>query len=552
MATIAEALPLTHFKEETGVMSWLRTVDHKRIGIMYSVTAFFFFLVGGIMALIMRVQLAQSNLKVLSPDLYNQLFTMHGTTMIFLFVIPITVGLGNYLVPLMIGARDMAFPRLNALGYWLFLFGGIVMNSGFVTGEAASAGWTGYAPLSEARYTAAPGMDLWIVGLLLAGTSSLMGAVNFLVTVWRLRAPGMIVNRMPLFVWATVITSIMVLFATPMLTVALITLFLDRQFGTGFFAIERGGDPLLWQHLFWFYSHPAVYIMILPAMGVISEVLPVFSRKPIFGYGFVAWSSVAIGFLGFLVWAHHMFATGISRGVNTFFMIASMIIAVPTGVKIFNWIATIWGGSLNLKTPFYFAVGFLSMFIIGGITGVMVAVVPFDWQVHDTYFVVAHLHYVLFGGSVFGIFAGLYYWLPKMYGRMLNERLGKLHFWLMLIGFNLTFFPMHLLGLLGMPRRIYTYDGNLSWDLWNLVATIGAYLIAFSIFIFMINFVISITLKRGAVAGADPWEGHTLEWTISSPPPVYNFAAIPTVHSRRPLWDRRHPRVSAETELGYE
>jgi len=552
MATITEALPLTKQAPQTGIMSWVTTVDHKRIGILYTSTAFAFFLLGGLMALIMRVQLTQSNLKVLSPELYNQLFTMHGTTMIFLFVIPITVGLANYFVPLMIGARDMAFPRLNALGYWLILFAGLVMYSGFLTGDVAAAGWTGYTPLSELRFSANRGIDLWIVGLLLLGASSIMGAINFLVTVWRLRAPGMTINRLPLFVWATVVTSIMVLFATPMLTVGLITLLLDRQFGTGFFALEQGGDPLLWQHLFWFYSHPAVYIMILPAMGIISEVLPVFSRKPIFGYSFVAWSSVAIGFLGFLVWAHHMFATGISQGVNTFFMIASMTIAVPTGVKIFNWIATLWGGSLNFKPPLYFAIGFLSMFIIGGITGVMLAIVPFDWQVHDTYFVVGHLHYVLFGGSVFGIFAGLYYWLPKMSGRLLDERLGKLHFWLMLLGFNLTFFPFHLLGLLGMPRRVYTYGSGLGWDLWNLISTIGSFLVGLAVLVFVYNFTVSIVLRRGAVAGPDPWEGHTLEWATSSPPPPYNFETIPGVHSRRPLWDQRHPRIAAETELAYE
>ncbi len=547
MATQAGALPLAR-PSESGVMSWLTTVDHKRIGILYLVTTFVFFLIGGLMALILRLQLAESNLKVVSPQLYNQLFTMHGTTMIFLFVIPVLVGLANYFVPLMIGARDMAFPRLNALSYWLLLFGGLVANSGFITGDAASAGWTGYVPLSEATYSGGHGMDLWLAGLLLLGMSSLMGGINFLVTIWRLRAPGMTMNRVPLFVWGMTVTSAMVLFATPMLTVGLIELLIDRQLGTKFFAVAAGGDPLLWQHLFWFYSHPAVYIMILPAMGIISEVLPVFSRKPIFGYSFVAWSSVAIGFLGFAVWAHHMFAVGASESFNTFFMLASMIIAVPTGVKIFNWIATMWGGSINVKTPLLFAVGFLSMFIIGGITGVMLAIVPWDWQVTDTYFVVGHLHYVLFGGSVFGIFAGLYYWLPKISGRLLSERIGRLHFWLMLIGFNLTFFPFHILGLLGMPRRIYTYSSDRGWDLWNLLATVGAFIIALSILVFLYNFLVSIVLKRGEVAGPDPWEGHTLEWSTTSPPPAYNFAEIPRVTGRRPLWDLHHPRAATPQE----
>jgi cytochrome c oxidase subunit 1 len=532
MATISAPLPST--KSGAGLLSWITTVDHKRIGILYLYTTLFFFILGGLEALTVRTQLAWSNLKIVSPDFYNQLFTMHGTTMIFLFVVPVFAGFGNYFVPLLIGARDMAFPKLNMLSYWLLLAGGIVLNASFLLGGAPNAGWTSYAPLSTTIYSKGANIDFWIVGLLLGGTSSTLGAINFLVTTITMRCPGMKLTEAPMFVWSMMITSLMVLFATPMITIAIILLFLDRNFGTQYFTLANGGDPLLWQNLFWFYSHPAVYIMVLPAMGIISEVLPVFSRKPLFGFQFIAWSSVFIMILGFSVWAHHMFQVGSPLAVDTFFSTASMIIAVPTGIKIFNWIGTLWGGALRFRTAMLFAVGFIAMFIIGGLSGVMLAVVPVNWQVHDTYFVVAHLHYVLFGGSVFGVFAGIYYWFPKIFGRKLNERLGLVQFWLHTIGFNVTFFGMHIVGILGMPRRIYTYASGQGWDVYNLVSTVGAFIIALSVLIFIVNWFYS--LRNGETVGDNPWGAATLEWATSSPPPPYNFAKIPTVHGHNPLW----------------
>lgn len=532
MATATQTMPGS--KPASGLLSWITTVDHKRIGILYLYTTFFFFIVGGLEALTVRTQLAWSNLKFISADVYNQVFTMHGTTMIFLFVIPILAGFGNYFVPLLIGARDMAFPKLNMLSYWLLLFGGIVLNSSFLLGGAPNAGWTSYAPLSTSAYSQGTSIDFWILGVLLIGTSSTIGGINFLVTIITMRCPGMKLTEVPMFVWSMVVTSAMVLFSTPMITVALLLLFLDRNFGTVYFNIAGGGDPLIWQNLFWFYSHPAVYIMILPAMGIISEILPVFSRKPLFGYQFIAWSSVFIMILGFSVWAHHMFQVGSPLSVDTFFATASMIIAVPTGIKIFNWIGTMWGGALRLTTAMLFSIGFIAMFIIGGISGVSLAVVPVNWQVHDTYYVVAHLHYVLFGGSVFGIYAGLYYWFPKMTGRKMNETLGKWHFWIHTIGFNLTFFGMHILGILGMPRRIYVYAAGQGWDTLNLISTIGAFTIAVSVLLFIVNWFAS--LRSGDAAGDDPWGGATLEWSTSSPPPPHNFDKTPTVHGLNPLW----------------
>lgn len=541
MATIAQPMP---HSEEGGLLSWITTVDHKKIGILYVYTTIFFFVLGGCEALLVRTQLAWSNLKILAPDQYNQMFTMHATTMIFLFVIPIGAGFANYFVPLMIGARDMAFPKLNMLSYWLLLFGGLVLNLSFLMGGAPNAGWTSYAPLSTLQYSKGGALDFWILGLLIVGTSSTIGAINIIVTTLTMRCKGMKLTEMPMFAWSVLVTQAMVIFATPMITVALIVLFLDRNFGTQYFSVAGGGDPLLWQNLFWFYSHPAVYVMILPQMGVISEVLPVFSRKPLFGHAFIAWSSIFIGILGFAVWAHHMFQVGSPLSVDTFFATASMIIAVPTGVKIFNWIGTIWGGSLKLTTAMLFALGFISMFIIGGLSGVMLAVVPVNWQVHDTYFVVAHIHYVLFGGSVFGIFAGMYYWVPKMHGRMMNETLGKWHFWLHTIGFNVTFFGMHIVGLLGMPRRIYTYASGQGWDVLNLISTIGAFIIALSVLVFIINLVVS--LQNGKVAGNDPWGGATLEWATSSPPPAHNFDVLPEVHGLNPLWENGNHLKAAE------
>lgn len=537
MSTHAGAMPVAH-REYSGLMEWFTTVDHKKIGLLYIMGSVFFLFVGGFEALLMRTQLAQSNLKILSPDLYNQIFTMHGTTMVFMVVMPFLAGLGNYIVPLMLGARDMAYPRLNALGVWLYILGALFMNLSYFVGGAPAAGWFGYAPLSSVPYSSTVGIDFWILGLEVLGASSIAGSVNFVVTILWLRAPGMTLNRMPLFVWTTLVTAFLVLFALPSIAAALFLLFFDRHFGTFFFNPIGGGDPLLWQHLFWFFGHPEVYIMILPAMGIVSEVLPVFSRKPLFGYEAVAYSSVAIGFIGFTVWAHHMFAVGMPPIVNAAFSLASMIIAVPTAIKIFNWIATMWGGSLNLKSAMLFAIGFIALFVIGGLTGIFLATVPVDFQITDTYFVVGHLHYVLFGGSIFGIMAGLYYWFPKMTGHYLDERLGKVHFSLQFTGMMLAFFPMHILGVLGMPRRIYTYGAGLGWDTINLIETIGAYTLAVGFIIFMVN--VWKSLRNGERAGDNAWEGHTLEWATSSPPPAYNFAAVPTVNSRRPLWDMNH------------
>src|SRR5262245_11636484 len=543
MATIEHQVgqaPMLHpAQAPTGWAVWLTTVDHKKIGIMYLVSAFFFFIVGGIEALLMRIQLGAPNNTFLSPDVYNQMFTMHATTMIFLAIMPLNVGFGNYVVPIMIGARDMAFPRLNALSIWLFIFGGLMLYFSFIAGGAPAAGWFSYVPLAAKTFSPTHGVDYWVIGLTVTGVASIAGAVNFIVTIINLRAPGMTFNRMPLFVWMTLIVSFLLVFAFPSLTVAQVQLLFDRNFGTAFFNPNKGGDPLLWQHLFWFFGHPEVYVLILPAMGIVSEVLPTFSRKPIFGYAFVAYSGVAIGFLGFTVWAHHMFATGLGPLANAIFAAGSFLIGVPTGVKIFNWIATLHGGSISLKTPLYFAVGFVAMFIIGGISGITLASPPIDLQQTHTYYVVAHIHYVLFGGSIFGLFAGAYYWFPKMTGRMLSESLGKLHFWLMLIAFNITFFPMHIIGTTGMPRRYYTYEAGMGWDVWNLIETIGAFAMAFSILLFIINVVSS--LRSGAPAPADPWDAATLEWAVSSPPPDYNFEKIPVVHSRRPLWDTKYP-----------
>ena len=528
----------------SGLYEWLTTTDHKKIGILYLVNSFVFFFIGGIFALLVRTELAQPGLQVLHDELlYNQLFTMHGTVMIFLFIIPVLVGFGNYVVPLQIGAPDMAFPRINALSFWMLPLAGILLLMGFLTGGAAQAGWTSYSPLAQDRplSSTGPGQDLWIMALLLIGTSSILGGINFLVTIFKMRAPGMTMFRMPILVWTVLVTSVLVVMATPVLASALIMLFIDRNYGGHFFDPSTGGNAILWQNVFWFYSHPAVYIMVLPAMGMISEILPVFSRKPLFGYKAFVFATAAIGALGFSVWAHHMFTTG--SVYLPFFSLMTFLIAVPTGVKMFNWIFTLFRGKLTLSTPLLFALGFLSMFLIGGINGAFSASVPVDFALQDTYWVVSHLHYVLFGGSVFGVMAGLYYWFPKMTGRMLSETLGKTQFVLMFIGFNMTFFPMHQLGLAGMPRRIADYASNAGWNDLNLLATIGGFTIAASMIPLLWN--VFISLRAGKPAGDDPWEANTLEWATTSPPPPYNFDHLPEIRSERPLFDLRNDRTSA-------
>jgi cytochrome c oxidase subunit 1 len=530
-------------QEPKGWTSWVTTVDHKRIGIMYMVTTFVFFLMGGMEALMMRLQLGSPDNTLLTPQTYNALFTMHGTTMIFLFVVPMMAGFGNYFVPLMIGARDMAFPKLNALSYWLFLAGGVVFYASIFFGPP-EAGWTSYTPLSSIAYSTNNGMDAWIFLVHLTGLSSLVGAVNFYATIANMRAPGMGWGRLPLFVWTILIYAILLILALPVIAAAVTLLLTDRHFGTHFYDPTEGGSPLLWQHLFWFFGHPEVYIMVLPGFGIISEVLPVFARKPIFGYKAVAASTVVIAFLGLLVWAHHMFTTPSPAIVLVFFMLGSFLIAVPTGVKIFNWIATLWRGTVEFTTALLFCVGFIGTFLMGGITGIFLAVFPVDWQLHDTYFVVAHFHYVLMGGAVFGIFAGIYYWFPKIVGRRLNENLGKASFVLMLIGFHVTFLIQHSMGLSGMPRRIYRYPDIGDLHLYNLISTIGSFVLALGILLTVINVLRSV--KRGPLAGPDPWKGNTLEWYTQSPPPANNFDVVPRIRSVEPMKDIRR-QVARDT-----
>ncbi|MFN2432142.1 MAG: cytochrome c oxidase subunit I [Gemmatimonadota bacterium] len=536
--------PAAAAKEPTGIWSWITTVDHKRIGILYGVTALAFFFIGGLEALLLRIQLGTPENTFLDAETYNQLFTMHGTTMIFLAIMPLGAAFFNFLVPLMIGARDVAFPRLNAFSYWVFLLGGLFLNSSFLFGAAPDVGWFGYANLTSRAFSPGLNVDFWLLGLQVLGIASLAAGFNFIVTIVNLRAPGMSLMRMPVFVWMTLVVSFLIILAFPVVTVALFLLMFDRFFGTNFYIPAAGGDPLLWQHLFWIFGHPEVYILILPAMGMVSDVLPTFSRKPLFGYAVVVYSGIMIGVLGFGVWAHHMFSTGLGPIADSVFSISTMLIAIPTGVKIFNWIATLWGGALRLTTSLWFAIGFIGMFTIGGISGIMHASPPADLQQTDTYFVVAHFHYVLFGGSLLGIFAGIYYWFPKVTGRMLSETLGKWHFWLILLGFNMTFLPMHWLGLHGMTRRVFTYSADMNFGFWNLFATVGTFVISVSLLIFVWNVLAS--LRGGAVAGDNPWDAPTLEWTTTSPPAEYNFAVTPHVTSRYPLWDREHPELVSD------
>jgi cytochrome c oxidase subunit I len=540
MATYVAPIPQvsTHRaeRETRGWTSWLTTTDHKRIGIMYMVTTFVFVCLGGVEALMIRLQLGAPENTLVTPQIYNQLFTLHGTTMIFLFVVPMMAGLANYFIPLMIGARDMAYPRLNALSFWLLLAGGIVFYASLFW-SPPEAGWTSYPPLSSALFSPSGGQDAWIYLIHLTGLSSILGAVNFYATIANMRARGMSWGRLPLFVWAILTYSVLIIFAMPVIAAAVTMLLTDRHFGTHFFDSTLGGSPLLWQNLFWFFGHPEVYIMVLPGFGIVSEILPVFARKPIFGYKAIAASTVAIAFLGFLTWAHHMFTAPIPEAILIFVMLSSFLIAVPTGVKMLNWIATLWRGTIEFKTPLLFCVGFIGLFLIGGISGIFLAIFPVDWQLNETYFVVAHIHFVLMGGSVFTIFAAIYYWFPKITGRMLSEGLGKTSFYLMFFGFLMTFLIQHVIGLDGMPRRVYEYPNVGHLALYNLISTIGSFILAAGVVATIVN--VARSLKVGVIAGPDPWKANTLEWFTTSPPPANNFDTLPLIRSVEPMKDIR-------------
>jgi cytochrome c oxidase subunit I len=542
IATLADDPSITdtleqNWKGKSGLAGWLSTVDHKEIGKRYIITSFLFLIIGGLEALLIRLQLARPGEKLLTPEQYNQLFTMHGVTMIFLYALPVLSGFSNYLWPLMLGSRDMAFPRLNALSYWVYLFAGLFLYSSFVVGKAPDDGWFNYVPYASHLYDPGPNIDIYALSMVFLGISTTVGSINFVVTLVHTRAPGMSINRVPIIVWGTLTASAANLLAVPAVSLAFFMLWMDRQFSTHFFDAVGGGQPLLWQHLFWMFGHPWVYAIVLPAMGIVSDALPAVCRRPLVGYTAVALATVTTMVLGFGVWVHHMFATGLPLLSLSYFSAASMTIVVPSSVAVFAWVATIWTGRPVFNTVFLFLSGFVLLFVIGGVSGFMTAAVPVDWQLNSTYFVVAHLHYVLIGINVFPVIGGIYYWFPKVTGRLMNEALGKWSFWVMFLGFNLAFFPMHILGLEGMPRRIYTYSDRLGWGIPNLVVSIGAFVFALGILIFLINF--SISLKRGERASNNPWDAPSLEWSTSSPPPVYNFAVIPVIASRYPLWEER-------------
>jgi cytochrome c oxidase subunit I len=528
------------------VHEWIVTVDHKKLGLMYIIYGILFLVIAGLEATVMRIQLAIPHNHFVSPQTFNQLFTMHGTTMVFLVGMPLLFGFANYLAPLMIGARDMAFPRLNAFSFWMSAFGGIILYFSFLGGSglygaggAPDVGWFAYAPLTSQAFSPGHSTDYWIVGLLVSGVGSIGTALNIVTTILCMRCPGMTLGRMPLFAWLNLVTSSLVLIVISPLTAAQIMLLLDRYLGAHFFDTQAGGSAVIWMHFFWIFGHPEVYVLIIPGFAIASEVIPVFSRKPIFGYSIMVAATVAIGFVSLGVWAHHMFTIGMTSYANAFFTASTMAVGVPTGIKIFNWLGTMWGGKIRFTIPMMFCIGFLFQFLIAGLTGIMLAAAPFDWQLGNSYFVVAHFHYVLIGGLVFTIFAALYYWYPKVTGRMWNETLGKWHFWLFLIGFHLTFDFMHIPGVLGMPRRIYTYEPGRGWESWNMIISIGVIFQIVGILFWVVNFVWSYF--KGKVAGNDPWDAWTLEWSTTSPPPEYNFARIPVVRSRRPLWDLKHP-----------
>ena len=529
----------TPARQSSVFYDWVNTVDHKKIGILYVALAIVFLVIGGCEALLMRWQLLFARFDFLGPDFFNQMFTIHGTTMVFFMGMPILIGIANYVVPLQIGARDMAFPRLNAFGFWATLLGGLLVYFSFATGGAPAIGWFAYSPLTEKTFARSAATDFWALGLIVSGAGTLAGGVNFIATILGMRAPGMTMRKIPFFTWTMLWTSVLILFALPPLTASLVMVVFDRNLGAHFFDTQNGASAVLWQHMFWFFGHPEVYILILPAMGMVSEVIPVFSRKVLFGYEFMAAATAAIAFISLGVWAHHMFTVGMSRAADLFFVVSSLLVSIPTGIKFFNWLATMYGGKISFAPPMLFSFGFLSMFLIGGLTGIMLAAAPFDFQLSDSYFVIGHFHWVLIGGTIFGTFSGLYYWYPKVTGRMLSVRLAKWHFWLLYIGFMLTFGPMHISGFLGMPRRIYTYDADRGWEFWNQLTTLGALVQAPSYAIFVYNVVIS--LWKGKPAGDDPWDAWTLEWMTTSPPPSYNFETIPQVRSRRPLWDQKHP-----------